>query len=375
MLTRRREEIPVIWKNLFEIPNLRFLGRVQGETARRAGVLPLFWTGSGVELCCTGSELHVLLEADFSEAEPWVSAEVNGALLIRTPLNRGRNDLCVFRGLAAGTPKRVRLLRESQPMPEDRESCLCITALGWTEGEFLPLPAPARRLEFVGDSLTSGEGLYGAREEADFAAAWFSAVRGFPQRTADRLGAECRVVSQSGWGLRSDWRNDPRHALPDFYTQVCGAAAGILGAALGAQSPYEFAAWRPDAVVVNLGTNDAGAMENPPCPGPDGSLFQQRRDPEGLRLLEDAAVEFLHTLRRHNPGAKLVWAYGMIEDSLRPCLEGAVTRFCRETGDENAWYLPLSAVTEETMGSRLHPGPACHEAAAETLADFLRRIL
>lgn len=31
----------------FEIPNLRALGRIHLETAQQAGVLPLFWSGSG----------------------------------------------------------------------------------------------------------------------------------------------------------------------------------------------------------------------------------------------------------------------------------------------------------------------------------------
>lgn len=362
-------------QSIFEIPHLRFLGRFHPETARRAGVLPLFWTGGGVELCFSGTELHLILEADFAEAAPWVAVEVNGALLLRTPLNRGSNDLCALQGLTAGAPKRVRLLRESQPMPEDRRSRLWISELRWTGGEFLPLPAPACRLEFVGDSLTSGEGLYGAREEADFAAAWFSAAKGFPQRTADRLGAECRVVSQSGWGLRSDWRNDPRHALPDYYARVCGVAAGRFGAALGTQKPHDFALWQPDAVIVNLGSNDAGAMGNPPWRGPGGETFRQRPDAEGFALLEAAAVDFLRDLRRYNPAANLVWAYGMLDTPLGPCLEGAVARFRRETGDENAWYLSLPAVTAETMGARLHPGPACHEAAAEAIAQFLETIL
>lgn len=222
----------MIWKRIFEIPNLRLLGRCQHEAAEKAGVFPLFWTAGGLELWFTGPELHMTLYAGFGDMEPWATVEVNGALLIRTPLRRGTNALCLFRGLCPGTVKHIRLLRESQPMPEDRESLLCVSRLSWTEGEFLPPPEPACRLEFVGDSLTSGEGLYGAREEADFSPCWFSAVRGFPQRTADLLGAECRAVSQSGWGLRSDWRNDPRHALPDYYTQVCGAAPGAAAGAL-----------------------------------------------------------------------------------------------------------------------------------------------
>lgn len=365
----------MIWKPVWEISHLRPLGRHQREAAEKAGVLPLFWTGSGVELLFTGTELHAVLEAGFQTLEPWASVEVNGSLLQRLPLRRGRNELCLFRGLAPGAVKRVRLLRESQPMPEDREDVLTLTALGWTEGDFLPLPRPACRLEFVGDSLSSGEGLYGAREEDVFASAWFGAALGFPQRTADLLGGECRIVSQSGWGLRSDWRNNPGHALPDRYERVCGPAAGEAGAALGAQAPYDFADWRPDAVVVNLGTNDAGAMDNPPWQGPLGETFQQRRDPEGLVLLERSAVDFLRLLRRRNPRALLLWAYGMAEDTLAPCLEGAVTRFREETGDDRAWFLPLTAVTEAAMGSRLHPGRDCHRQAAETIAAFLREHL
>lgn len=362
-------------QHIFEIPHLRFLGRFHLETARRAGVLLLFWSGSGLELCFSGEELHVILEADFAEMPPWVAVEINGALLLRMPLNRGINDVCVFQGLPAGIPRRVRLLKETQPMPEDPAGRLWISKLRWTGGEFFPLPSPAWRLEFVGDSLTSGEGLYGAREEADFASAWFSAVKGFPQRTADRLGAECRIVSQSGWGLLSDWRNDPRHALPDYYTQVCGVAAGEPGAVLGTQKLWDFASWQPDAVIVNLGSNDAGAMENTPWRGPDGETFQQHRDARGFALLEAAAMDFMKILRQKNPGAKLVWAYGMLDTPLRPCLEGAVARFCHVTGDKNVWYLPIPAVTAETMGARLHPGPACHEAAAETIANFLETIL
>lgn len=362
-------------QSIFEIPHLRFLGRFQPESAREAGALPLFWTGSGVELCFSGRELRVTLEAAFSLHAPWVAEEVDGAPLLRTPLPPGESTLRLLHGLPEGTPRRIRLLRESQPMPDDPADSLRITSLGWEGGGFLPLPAPAYRLEFVGDSLTSGEGLFGARQEAEFSSAWFSAALGFPQRTADLLRAECRVVSQSGWGLRSDWCNDPRHALPGWYDRVCGPAGGQACAALGSQARWDFSLWQPDAVIVNLGTNDAGAMGNPPWQGPGGETFRQRADGAGLALLERAAADFLRALRAHCPGAKLVWAYGMLGETLRPTLEAAVGRFRRESGDTDAFYLPLPLVTGETMGAREHPGPACHAAAAETLAAFLKGIL
>ena len=133
-----------------------------------------------------------------------------------------------------------------------------------------------------------------------------------------------------------------------------------------AQSCNDFAAWRPDAVIVNLGSVDALAMTQPPWLGPDGAPFQQSSAPEGLARFEERASAFLRKLRRCNPGVKLVWAYGMAGDQLRPQLERAVERFWRETGEE-AWYFPLPLAPSA--------GPACHKAAAEAAAGFLRTVL
>ena len=126
---------------------------------------------------------------------------------------------------------------------------------------------------------------------------------------------------------------------------------------------------------LDLGTNDDGAMNNPPWHGPDGRTFQQTADADGLVLFEDAVVAFLKDLRRYNTYAKLVWVYGMIDGPLGPKLEAAVERFHRETGDQGAYYLSLDAATDETMGSRQHPGPLCHQAAAKATAGFLKTIL
>ena len=199
-------------------------------------------------------------------------------------------------------------------------------------GEFLPLPAPACRLEFVGDSLTSGEGVIGARKEEDWVPALFSASQTWAKQCADLMRADFRLISQSGWGVRSGWDNDPGHTLPGIYERICGPALGEENQKMGAQQDTDFALWQPDAILINLGTNDAGAMNNPAWQGPMGQRFQQKNDAGGLAAFADAAVDFLKMLRQHNPAAKLVWAYGMADAPLQSCLEGAVERFCRETG-------------------------------------------
>lgn len=358
--------------SIWEIPHLRPLGRYAEEAARRAGVLPLFWTGSGLEALFTGSSLYAVLEAGYGRGpEPWISGELNGVPLLRMAVPRGTSEVCLLRGMTKGTPKRVRLLKETQPTEPGHR--LWIRGLRWEGGTFLPLPEPACRLEFLGDSLTSGEGVPGAREETDWIPALLSACGGWPQLTADLLGGEAHVLSQSGWGLRSGWDNDPRHVLPGIYEPVCGPALRPEDRALGSQEPWDFGKWVPDAILVNLGSNDAGAMDQPPWRGPSGETFHQERSEK--ELIRSAARDFLGLLRRRNPKAALIWAYGMISEDLRPQLEGAVEDFRRETGDRRVWYLPLPGVREETMGSRLHPGPICHREAAETAAAFLQGVL
>lgn len=375
---------------IFSAPQLRLLGRFAPQRAKEAGLLPLFWAGSGFEAVFTGSELHVCLEADFAQYEPWVAVTLNGAPLLRMPLERGRNEICLFRGMSPGVPKRVRLLKDTQPIGDDPRHFAAVRALAFTDGKILPLPAPACRLEFIGDSLTSGEGLVGARAETDWAPALFAASQSWAVQTADALGAEFRLISQSGWGVRSGWDNDPRHTLPSIWDTVCAPAvsetARRLGAAerLGGGCPAPGAdaakgggwpdGWQPDAVLINLGANDAGAMNNPPWPGPENEGFCQRPDAGGMALLQAETERFLRRLRAAYPGAALLWAGGMLGDAVRPALEGAVNAL-RAAGDAAVYYLPLPEVTDETMGSRQHPGPACHAAAAAAAAAFLQKVL
>ena len=58
---------------------------------------------------------------------------------------------------------------------------------------------------------------------------------------------------------------------------------------------------------------------------------------------------FLKDLRRHNPAAKLVWTYGMIEGPLGPCLAEAVERFRRESGELSAFVLDSLRGLDETI--------------------------
>ena len=355
------------------LPAVRLLGRQPVSQ----GPVPCFYTASGIECLFTGSELALCLDAGFTLYEPWVSVELNGAWIARFPVQPGRSRVTLFRGMTPGVPKHVRVLKDVQAMHDDPDHFLLIEALAFEGGDFLPLPEPACRLEFVGNSITSGEGALGAVCEEDWIAPFFSAVNHYARMTADALHAEWRIVSQSGWGLLSSWDNDPRRRVMDYYDTVCGLAAGPHNEALGAQQPYRFDSWKADAVILNLGTNDDGAMGNPPWTDPaTGKTYAQRPTPEHLAELEQAAVDMLKKVRARNPDAWIVWAFGMLgEGRMGAVLRAAVARAAAECGDSRMCYLALPAATPDTMGARQHPGAACHRQAAQVLTERLRSIL
>ena len=362
---------------LTQLPQVRALGRHTGRDP-----LTLFWTASGIELEFTGSELWVDLFADYEVVEPWVSVELNGAWVARFAVNPGKSRICLFRGMTPGKAKHLRLLKDVQAMHDDPAHLLQITGLEYAGGEFLPLPEPQYRLEFVGDSITSGEGAIGAKPEEDWVGAFFSAENHYGRLTADALGAEYRCISQSGWGIVTGWDNDVRHVMPPYYTQVCGVAMGQRNTALGAQQDNDFAAWKPDAVIVNLGTNDTGAFDNPPWQDPaTGKPHQLRRlsngdfHPADAQKVANGVQHFLTLLRAKNPGAKLVWCIGMLGSELLPVLRQGMEQYKAITGDCSVYLLELPNTTPETVGARQHPGAENHRQAANVLTAFLRTIL
>jgi len=363
--------------DLSEIKNLK----VHGRTSENRSPLTLFWTGSGIELNVKGTELWMEVEVDYDMYEQWINVVINSVPITRQMLPTGRYWVCIFRGMNESVIKNVKILKEVQAMSADPKCSFQIHKVKF-DGEFLPVGDRPLKIEFIGDSITSGEGAIGAKEEEEWIPMWFSAVQNYTYLTAEKLHADYRVISQSGWGVLTSWDNNPNANIPKYYEQVCGVLVGDKNERLGAFKQNDFHSWQPDAVVVNLGTNDGGAFHSSAwLDEQTGETYKQRLNDDGSYNLKDLekfvqAVEaFLDKLRKYNPNSHIVWAYGMLGIPMMPAIYQGVEAYKKRTGDKKVSVFQLPNMTEETVGARSHPGIKAHEETAKALSEYLNPLL
>ena len=355
--------------------------KIYGRTDETQYPLPLFFNGSGIEVNVTGSELWIDIDVDYDMHEPWIFTRLNNSFMSRQMLMSGSYSLCLFRSMSPDTVKNMKFFRELQAMSED-DSCHILIRGFRTDGFFLPVSNKKYKLEFIGDSITSGEGTYGAKEDTDWLAMYMGVSRTYALMVSDALDAEFRLVSQGGWGVLCGWDNDPRHNIPSRYEKICGLAGGKMNESLGASKPYRFESWKPDAIIVNLGTNDASAFNQPEWTNPEtGETFKQHKNPDGsfdpddLNRFKQAVIDFLTMLRRNNPDSHIVWVYGMLGYDLTLAITDAMNSYKNATKDNNVAFLHLPNTTDETVGSHAHPGEKSHARAAKVLTEYLKAYL
>lgn len=326
--------------------------RVLGRTDEQGGALRLRWAMSGAQVRIRCAQLYVELEAEYEQQAIWAAVLVDGAPVSRFALTPGRRWYAALLGMDADVAHTVSIVRETQPVDAEPRARLLLHALR-SDGELLPLPEPGLTVEFIGDSLTSGEGLAGAVGTMEWRTAFLSASRTYAQTLLGILGAQGRWVSMCGWGVTYAWDGNRAHSVPGIYTQLCGPEAD-------GGAPYGFDANPAGLVIVNLGTNDAGAIRSAP---------EAERPALREEVGRDAAA-FLRLIRAKNPGAYILWAYGMCHHELEDELRRAV-QTVRDEGDARVGYASLTACARDELAAREHPGPAAHARAAREIARYL----
>lgn len=223
-----------------------------------------------------------------------------------------------------------------------------------------PEPLPSRRIEFYGDSVTTGYGNEGTDKLCPFSSETQNHWLSYGALTARALEAEAVTVAWSGRGVI---RN---HEAPP--------GAPVVPALFDRTLPdwprrrWDFSLWTPAVVVVNLGANDFAGGD----PGEEAFVA-------GLEA-------FLAQLRETYPDAFLVLCLGPTINDSWPVGAESRTRARRylgtallhrlESGDTRLSFLEFTPRTfEEGFGCDYHPSLVTHRAMAELLTARLRTLL
>lgn len=345
--------------------------RINGRTICDCGIndegLCLLWGASALEFNVKAREVWIRVSSEYDTYESWIAVEVNGYQISRFMAPKKEEWICVARNMNPEKENLISIIKDTQAMAGDNHHSLFIHEIGLNdEGEFVPVVPRKMKIEFIGDSITSGEGLAGLPDEMDWITQWFCASKTYAFKTAKAMNADWSMVSQCGWGLSWGWDANVNSNMPAHYENVCSLLNGEMHKNLGTKKPFDFGKGS-DFVVLNLGTNDNSGLS-----------ADSSKNPE--TIYKDV-ISFLKLIRKENPCAKIIWTWGMISiDKVPAYIQKGIDDYKAETKDNNVYSLEFDSMDKvETKechkGSRGHPGPRTHQLAAEKLIGFIKKLV
>lgn len=158
---------------------------------------------------------------------------------------------------------------------------------------------PKRKIEFFGNSITCGHGVDLPQDSADSGAPqYFNAYWSYAAITARHFQADFHCTAKSGIGLTVSWFPQ---IMPEVYDRV-----NIYDTA----SRWDFSAYQPDIVVVNLFQNDSWLV-NLPKHAEFIHRFSTTKPTE--EFFVNAYASFVQKLRAVYPKARIICCLGNMD--------------------------------------------------------------
>ena len=233
-----------------------------------------------------------------------------------------------------------------------------------TDGTVEPLPNRPLKMEVIGDSITCGYGVEGKSEMETFTTATENAAKAYAFLTAEALNADAVLTCYSGHGIISGYTGDPAvindaDLVPPYYEKEGRNEWRLPTGKYAQETDRDFSAFQPDYIVLNLGTNDLSWCQTDEARG---------------QYFSEQYTAFLKTVRRNNPGARILCALGAMGTGLNPALQRAVESYRRETGDGQVRLLMLEEqnAVRDGYGADYHPSAITQRLLAEKVTDAVR---
>jgi lysophospholipase L1-like esterase len=210
-----------------------------------------------------------------------------------------------------------------------------------------------RQIEFIGDSHTVGYGNTSKTRDCTEDDVWSTTDTSlaFGPKVARHFDADYQVNAISGRGIVRNYDGSPGDPLPIAYPFVL----------LDHEARFENASWKPQVIVIALGTNDFST------PLHAGEKWTSR---DALHAdYETTYAGFLATLRARNPSAFFViWATELAEREIQ-VEAGKVVAQRQSQGDQRITFIPVDGLA--MTGCNWHPSVADDEVIAAKLIELI----
>jgi lysophospholipase L1-like esterase len=172
---------------------------------------------------------------------------VDGASPTTITTTTGQTSLALATGLASGTHNIV-IWRNTEASIGVTEFTSLLN-FGTGGALLAPAPAPNKRIEMVGDSLTVGAGVEGDAACPGGIDAFTNNYLAYGSVAARTVDADVVTIAWSGIGVYRNYDGSTTNTMPVRYPYSIPNDA----------TPWDFSLYQPDVVVMNLGTNDFGS--------------------------------------------------------------------------------------------------------------------
>jgi len=318
---------------------IQYVGRIDFSNKVR----PRIWA-PGVYIIArfNGSQCEVLMNDEVSGENNYNYLEiVVDNKPTRIKLTGKTNVIKVAEGLAD--------TEHSLLICKDTESNIgFIDLIGLKCEQLLPSPTqPERKIEYYGDSITSGTGMDLSVLPCD-KGQWYdqhNAYMSYGARTSRNLHAQWHLTALAGVGLVHSCCQ-MNVVMPQIYDKVFLRGDTIK---------WDFTQYQPDVLTICLGQNDGKQ---------DSVLFCTNY------------VKLLDNLRANNPKSTIICLTSPMADSsltviLKKYLTGIVNQVC-STGDKNIYKYFFSKQYHNGCGG--HPDLDEHQLIADELTAYIKQV-
>jgi hypothetical protein len=252
----------------------------------------LIWPGTSVTIRFKGTAMSALLRDQ--DTSNYYNIILDGRVTGKLHTNKEKKEYTLGSNLSKGEHT-LQLFKRTE---WDKGTTTFYGFTSTTKTELLdPAPKPKRRIEFFGNSITCG---YAIEDNVnDSPIGYFeNNYDSYAALTARHFNAQYHCTSKSGIGIMISWFP---LIMPEMYDRLDP---------VDSTSHWDFSAYTPDLVVVNLFQNDSWLVKQP-----KHEQFIHRfgtQAPDENRTVS-AYKEFITTIRKKYPKAQIICMLGNMD--------------------------------------------------------------